>query len=148
MNRTRIPTALRAPEPWAISLVQDRRRTATFEVTSGGGEATRLVVERCVAGRLRLSYPVGGHDLEIRVEGNPRADVIRALATALLDADPVCRRIVLAYAPQDSVAIDEASEAGFRAVVEVDLDSETLQLLVLEPDWVRGVDLELDRVPT
>ncbi|MER5911196.1 hypothetical protein ABT124_11975 [Streptomyces sp. NPDC001982] len=40
-----------------------------------------------------------------------------------------------------------AASAGFRYAVDVDLGPEELSLLVSEPDWVTGTDMDLDRVP-
>ncbi|MGW0632796.1 hypothetical protein [Streptomyces sp. NPDC002758] len=40
-----------------------------------------------------------------------------------------------------------AASAGFRHAVDVDLGPEELSVLVSEPDWVTGTDMDLDRVP-
>ena len=108
-----------------------------------------LGVRRSADGRLRDSYPLSTHDIELYAVDDvaPQA-LTRALAElsqAALDADPLCRRVVFA-APVDNTAIRQAAEAaGLRHVVDVDVPSAELSLLVCEPHWVARIDL--DRVP-
>ena len=108
-----------------------------------------LGVRRCSDGQLRDSYPLSTRDIELYAvdDAAPQA-LTRALAElsqAALDADPLCRRVVFA-APVDNTAIRKAAEAaGLRHVVDVDVPSAELSLLVCEPHWVARIDL--DRVP-
>ena len=108
-----------------------------------------LGMRRCSDGRLRDSYPLSTHDIELYAvnDAAPQA-LTRALGElwqAALDADPLCRRVVFA-APADKADIRQAAEAaGLRHVVDVDVPSAELSLLVCEPHWVARIDL--DRVP-
>ena len=108
-----------------------------------------LGVRRSADGQLRDSYPLSTHDIELYAVDDvaPQA-LTRALAElsqAALDADPLCRRVVFA-APADKADIRHAAEAaGLRHVVDVDVPSAELSLLVCEPHWVARIDL--DRVP-
>jgi len=69
------------------------------------------------------------------------------LSRAVLDADPRCRRVVLA-APADHADIEKAAAAaGFRHIVDVEVSRVELSLLVAEPGWVRKVDADIDKVP-
>lgn len=106
-------------------------------------------LERCSAGRLRDSYPVNAHDVEVRVAGEPPpallADLLRDAAREALKADPRCRRVVFAAHSEAQPAIDAAKAAGFRYVADVDLPEGELSLFVAEPDWVTALDSE--RVP-
>jgi hypothetical protein len=117
-------------------------------VTSAG-RAGLARLEPCSEGRLRDSYPVNAHDVEVRVAGEPPpallADLLRDAARDALTADPRCRRVVFAAPVGAKAAIDTAKAAGFRHVVDVDLPDDELSLLVAEPDWVTALDSE--RVP-
>lgn len=114
-----------------------------------GRPSARL--ERCIEGRLKDAYPVNAHDVEIRVEGRlPAARLAEVLGTAVEEAlasHPGCRRVVFATEADDVATIAAAEAAGFRYVVDVDLPGAELSLLVVEPDWVTAVDMDLDRVP-
>jgi hypothetical protein len=108
-----------------------------------------LGVRRCSYGRLRDSYPLSTHDIELYAvnDAAPAAltPALAELSQAALDADPLCRRVVFA-APVDNSDIRQAAEAaGLRHVVDVDVPSAELSLLVCEPHWVARIDL--DRVP-
>lgn len=108
-----------------------------------------LGVRRSADGQLRDSYPLSTHDIELyAVNDAPPPALTRALAElsqAALDADPLCRRVVFA-APVDNSDVRKAAEAaGLRHVVDVDVPSAELSLLVCEPHWVARIDF--DRVP-
>lgn len=108
-------------------------------------------VERCAVGRLRDSYPVHSHDVEIRVPEQLRgpglsAELQKAARDALAE-DPRCRRVVYSAPADDPSAREAAIAAGFRFVVDVDLPGQEVSLFVLEPAWVTTVDMDLDRVP-
>lgn len=117
----------------------------------GDGHGVRVAVERCAAGRLRDSYPVAAHDLEVRVLDPCPPDaltrVLRTLATTAWTTDPRCRRVVYAAPAADRHHITAAETAGFHHVVDVDLGREELSLLVTEPPWVTGGDIHHDSVP-
>ena len=128
-----------------------RKRFSADLLLRGDGVTVDVRLERCAAGRLRDSYPVGAHDVEVRVGDEcPVAvlpDLLRTLVTALQRADPDCRRILHAVQVERSSVIAAAESAGFRHVVDVDLEQAELSLLVAEPDWATRTDMDLDRVP-
>jgi hypothetical protein len=115
-------------------------------------ECVEAVVRYAIGGPLRDAYPVGAHDVEIRLSHRrPTSSRLTAcldeLGVAILAADRACRRVVVAVAPDDLAAISAAESVGFRHVVDVDVPGEELSLLVREPEWVTQVDADLDRVP-
>ncbi|MFG2937796.1 hypothetical protein [Streptomyces sp. NPDC048282] len=116
-----------------------------------GDRRTLVRVERCAAGRLRDAYPAGAHDVEVVVEsagrGDPAPALLRTLVDAVRAADPRCRRIVYAAEEGDRTATEYAEAAGFRYVVDIDLKDRRLSLMVHEPGWVTGTDMDLDHVP-
>jgi len=117
-----------------------------------GGECVEAVVRYAIGGPLRDAYPVGAHDVEIRLSRrHPTASRLTAfldeLGASILAADRACRRVVVAVAPDDLAAVTAAESVGFRHVVDVDVPGEELSLLVREPEWVTQVDADLDRVP-
>ena len=105
-----------------------------------------VLFERCVAGRLSRAYPAAAHDVELRAS-SPSVAELRSWADKAFAADERCRRVVYAVAAGDAVGSENAREAGFRHVVDVDLADEELELWVVEPDWVTKTDVDLDRVP-
>jgi hypothetical protein len=116
------------------------------------GECVEAVVRYASGGPLRDAYPVGAHDVEIRLSRrHPTSSRLSAcldeLGVAILAADCACRRVVVAVTPDDLAAISAAESVGFRHVVDVDVPGEELSLLVREPEWVTQVDADLDRVP-
>jgi hypothetical protein len=116
------------------------------------GECVEAVVRYASGGPLRDAYPVGAHDVEIRLSRrHPTSSRLTAcldeLGASILAADRTCRRVVVAVAPDDVAAISAAESVGFRHVVDVDVPGEELSLLVREPEWVTQVDADLDRVP-
>lgn len=105
-------------------------------------------VDSCLHGRLTTAYPVARHDVELRVDGADGAALTAVLqreGNRLLVEDPQRRKVVFAAPCGDVAVVSAAEDAGFRYVVDVDLGGAALSLLVLEPSWVRAVDL--DRVP-
>ena len=116
------------------------------------GERVEAVARYANGGPLRDAYPVGAHDVEIRISrrlspSSRLTALLDELAVAILAADRACRRVVAAVAPDDLAAIAAAKSVGFRHVVDVDVPGEELSLLVREPEWVTQVDADLDRVP-
>ena len=113
--------------------------------------AVEFFVRRCSDGQLRDSYPLSGHDIELcatnDVAPQTLTPALAELSHAVLDADPLCRRVVFA-APADNADIRQAAEAaGLRHVVDVDVPGAELSLLVAEPHWVADIDADLHRVP-
>ena len=126
----------------------------------GDGDAVRyqrddtvvnLQLQRCVSGRLRDAYPVGAHDVEVRVVNDVAAqDIVTPLAEltdAIQAADPQCRRVVFAVHAGHTAMLTAAQAAGFRHVVDVDIPGAELSLLVAEPQWVTRVDADVQHVP-
>ena len=115
------------------------------------GTQNLVEIERCRSGRLRYSYPVGEHDMEIRlpedVPPSTRTRLLARLADAVEVWDPLCRRIVVATDVEDLEALSAAEEAGFRHIVDVDLREAAYCLSVREPPWVIDVDMDLDHIP-
>ncbi|WP_157570593.1 hypothetical protein [Microtetraspora malaysiensis] len=154
--------ALSVPDPWTAETLSRTRgsgelrlrrpASGTAGAASGGdGVLVEVRVERCVAGRLREAYPVGAHDVEIRVaDGTPpalRTEVLAVLVGAIRAADPRCRRAVFAAPVDRPDVVAAAQAAGFRYVLDVDVPGAELSLLVAEPEWVTCVGMDLDRVP-
>jgi hypothetical protein len=81
------------------------------------------------------------------VDGAARTELLYAAALGALNADGLCRRVVYAAPSGDVAAMATAIAASFRFVVDVEVAGEDLSLLVLEPDWVTGVDMDLGRAP-
>ncbi|MEU9886331.1 hypothetical protein [Sphaerisporangium sp. NPDC051011] len=142
--------ALRVEGGWRTTEESWTRFAGGLRLRRGDAEAT-VRVERCAAGRLRETYPVGAHDVEIWVGDDAPADatpdLLRALVRAVRLADPRCRRVVNALAEGDRIAAEAAEAAGFRYVVAVDLPDDQLSLFVYEPTWVTATDPDLDHVP-
>jgi hypothetical protein len=132
--------------PWTEDEEVPGRRARRLRLPDG----LTVEIERCVVGRLQQAYPVGAHDCEIRVRGTDESDrlavALREVASAVLAADPLCRRVVYATSPQQPVHAEAAKAAGFRFTVEVDVP-ETVELFVREPAWVTEGDSQLDDVP-
>jgi hypothetical protein len=116
------------------------------------GECLEAVARYASGGPLRDAYPVGAHDVEIRISRRLQASsrlavFLDELGVAILAADRACRRVVVAVAPDDLAAISAADSVGFRHVVDVEVPGEELSLFVREPEWATQVDADLDRVP-
>ena len=114
-----------------------------------GERVVELGVRRCISSRLRDTYPVSSHDIELfGLNDAPPHAFARALAElseAVLKADPLCRRVVFAASAGQAYMALAAEMAGFRPVVDVDVPGAELTLFVAEPDWVSNIDLQ--RVP-
>ncbi|WP_433346134.1 hypothetical protein ACQP25_26215 [Microtetraspora malaysiensis] len=159
--------ALSVPDPWTAETLSRSRgsgemrlrrpasgaalNTGADAASGGDGVLVEVRVERCTAGRLREAYPVGAHDVEIRVaEGTSPAlltEVLAVLVGAIRVADPRCRRAVFAAPVDRPDMVAAAQAAGFRYVLDVDVPGAELSLLVAEPEWVTCVGMDLDRVP-
>ncbi|MYZ33802.1 MULTISPECIES: hypothetical protein [unclassified Streptomyces] len=143
-----IPDLQLAPQ-WHTELLH-RRRHAQDMIIGRGADTAAVHVERCAAGRLRASYPVGLHDLELQVDGcgiEFLANVLSEAIEAVPLTDPQCRRLVLAVPADESSRVAAAEAAGFRYVVNVDLGDTEHSLFAWEAAWVTRTDPDLDRVP-
>ncbi|WNM31694.1 hypothetical protein RKE30_15400 [Streptomyces sp. Li-HN-5-11] len=138
------------PGAWRAAAEAPTRWSCVLRLRQDGHEI-RVRAERCAAGRLRATYPVGAHDVEVRIlDDCPQhllTQLLRTLTLSLWAADPSCRRTVYAAPAGDLDRIGAAEDAGFRHVVDVDLGQDELGLLVAEPEWVTGGDADHDRVP-
>ncbi|WP_055523930.1 hypothetical protein [Streptomyces graminilatus] len=139
--------------PWQVTVETWSRREGRLRVRGAEADADTVVrIERCAAGRLRDAYPVGAHDVELVLEPEQQRArrapaLLRALALAVHAADVRCRKVVYAVEEDDRAGMDRAEAAGFRYVVDTDLQERRLSLLVHEPAWVTHTDMDLDRVP-
>ena len=139
-------------DPWIV-LSQDYARTAIrMRLQVGALRAVEVTLRRSLASVMRDSYPVGAHDVHVALDAPQLEDgdltaLLRDLVGAVQVADPSCRRLVYAVPVTDLAVMAAAERAGFRFVVDVDLDGEELAMLVAEPDWVTHVDADLERVP-
>lgn len=109
-----------------------------------------ITVIPCLGGRLQSAYPASRHDVELRVGGVAVHDLPRVLEAAseeALQANPLCRKVVFAAPAGDLATISAAESAGFRYVIDVDIDDGgqlvELSLLVREPECIT----EMDRDP-
>jgi len=129
---------------------QTTTRTATGFTVMQNGLAVAGVLERATVGRLAAAYPVSEHDREVRlgqIPLNALTSLLREVAVSVHRADPRCRRVIFG-APEGRLEILAAAEdAGYRYVVDVDVDGGSLSLAVAEPSWVTAVDMDLDHVP-
>nr|ACJ12469.1 hypothetical protein [Rhodococcus sp. T104] len=149
----------RFPQPWSSDVVSWSDSGGKLVLRRDGGRSATIELVRCVNGRLRLAYPVAAHDVEVTIHDVTASEhltaVLRAVVDAVRESDPRCRKVVFAVdrhvssraelSPLTVVAAAEA--AGFRYVVDVDIDDAELSLLVAEPEWVTAVDIDLDHVP-
>lgn len=112
-------------------------------------------IEPILGGRLAGTYPASEHDVELRVDDVPVAELqalLGQVADEFLAMEPECRKVVFAAPAGDLPIVAAAEAAGFRYVVDVDvLDEKSgtleLSLLVREPAHVTRVDRDLDQVP-
>jgi hypothetical protein len=113
------------------------------------GNAIEFSARRCAEGRLRDTYPVSAHDVELNVSNNGAPQLITrplaALTQTILNSDDCCRRVVFAAATDDEAMVSAVEAAGFRYVLDVDVPGAELSLLVAEPSWI--IELDDDRVP-
>lgn len=145
--------------PWSSEVVSWSDFGGRVALRRDGARGVTVELVRCVNGRLRLAYPVAARDVEVQVPDVTTSEdltaVLRAVVLALRQSDPQCRKVVFAVDRSGSgrgplsplTAIAAAEAAGFRYVVDVDLADAELSLLVVEPEWVTAVDIDLDHVP-
>lgn len=119
----------------------------TRSVPAVGGGTARLAIRSARAGDLVDAYPAGTHDKELAIDGDPQPQAVRDYVAEVLQADPLCRRVVLAVPEGDLDAIAWAEDAGFRYVVNVETRVAARSLLVVEPDWVLSQPHALEDIP-
>jgi len=117
------------------------------EVAGVGGAASTLGHRRARSGELRDAYPSGDRDIELSFAGQPQPEAMARYTAALLEADPRCRRVVLAVPELDLDAIGWAQDAGFRYVIDVETLSGGFSLLVTEPQWAIDQPAILEDIP-
>lgn len=149
-----LPPVLPGPGWSAGTSAPNRIGEQSLTLRRDDGTSATVALQRCVAGRLRAAYPVGAHDVEIRIDDNGTplgmgalTEMLAEIADAVLSADVRCRRVVFAAPATDHDQLTAAEAAGFRHVVDVDVPGAELALLTAEPAWVTAVDIDLDRVP-
>src|ERR1700739_4133414 len=100
-------------------------REVRLRYTDNDGVAVELGARRCAEGRLRNSYPVSAHDVEIYTgnDAAPQAlpEPLGELSRAYISAAPKCRRVVFAASVGDLDAVAAAQAAGFRYVLALDV---------------------------
>jgi|1185.fasta_scaffold175443_2 hypothetical protein len=115
------------------------------------GSEGEVELTRARKSRLRNAYPVGEHDVEVALSGFAASgawiEVLQRVVAAVEQTDPFCRRVVIATDVEDVDALRSAEKAGFRYVLDVDLQGGSYRLAVAEPEWVTSVDMDLDHVP-
>lgn len=144
-----LPT-LHLPESWTGAGHRRSRTRTEYVLRPPDSDELTLVVERSGSGRLADAYPVSTHDIEVQLSAARPGTltlVLAQVAAAVQQDDPLCRRVVFAAPARDLSVIAAAEQAGFRYVVDVDIADGPVSLLVVEPAWVTGVDMDLDRVP-
>ena len=137
---------------WSVLLLQQTRSRVLLRIGTRGRQSVDVTLSRVLAGPLRDAYPVSAHDVRLEVDAEELdatelADLLRDLVGSIEHKDPQCRRVVYSVPADDLIAISTGEGAGFRFVVEVEVDGAVLALLVAEPDWVTRVDMDLERVP-
>lgn len=118
-----------------------------FEAEGLDGTPALIGVRSARSGHLIDAYPAGTHDLELGTHGLVAAAAVQRVTRHVLEADPRCRRVVLAVPEQDLSAIAWAEEAGYRYVVDVETREGAYSLLVTEPDWVLEQPHILEDIP-
>lgn len=151
MTTPRMP-ALTLRDPWIVLDHDCSGAAIRMRLQMGAQGPVDVTLQRSLASVMRDSYPVGAHDVHVvldapQIEDSDLATLLRDLVGAVETADPACRRLVYAVPVADLAVMAAAERAGFRFVVDVDVDGEELALLVAEPDWVTKVDSELEQVP-
>lgn len=131
----------------AATAVAATRHSLDLRIRPASGPATTIRLQRCAAGHLRDSYPTGAYDIEIDAPTALSGEILAILVPAIQDAEPHCRRIVVAPSTDDDRAVAAALSAGFRLVTDVDLPDAHLALLVAEPHWVTVHDTDPATVP-
>jgi RimJ/RimL family protein N-acetyltransferase len=109
-------------------------------VSEDGSPVLYLEVYRVARDRVAACYPAGAHDLGLHVAVGELAHTGRGLvrrllpvlATALFQADPRCRRLVLEPDVANRPAIRAFQAGGFTRVGEITLPDKTAELLVLD----------------
>lgn len=120
----------------------------TLSIEHSGNPVTIVSVKRVVDTNFGLTYPSGLLDRILILAPLVPAEAIQLASEFMMDADPACRRLIIACEEGDVAAIGVAEAAGYRYVVDVDLHSGSYALLTAEPDWVLEESRNIDEVPT
>ena len=125
---------------------------------SGGGSALAIAqagkhvatvgVKRIVESEFAATYPSGLRDRLLVPEVGAPAEAIQLASEFVMSQDPACRRLVLVCEEEDLKAMSIAEAAGYRFVVDVDLNRGSFALMTAEPDWVLEESRNIDEVPT
>lgn len=130
----------RPGDPWKVTEIDPPAGWEVgYQVTKGKINLGAIYSRHTLVGRLKEAYPVGARDVEVRLDTD-EPEALWAATHHILQADPDCRRVVLATPAGDIPAIDFGERAGYRYVVDVEItdgDQDVeLSLLVAEPEWV------------
>jgi hypothetical protein len=148
----------RFDEPWSAEILSWSDSKGRLRLRHNTGRTVSIELQRCARGRLRHSYPVAAHDIEVRVLAVNSAEeltaILRAVVVGIREAEPSCRKIVYAVGWNEAqhgtisalATVAAAEAANFRYVVDVDIADAELGLLVAEPAWVTAVDIDLGDV--
>lgn len=121
------------------------------QVVERGEHRSVVLLERAATGVFRDAFPVGEHDLRVDVDPLPEprelTELLGLFRAQFNLVDPDCRRLVYAAPEDDLTVVAAAEQAGFRYVVDVEVSTGSYSLMVVEPDRVTSVDMDLDRVP-
>lgn len=140
-------------DPGPSWVLAGQRVTPSYaqQLVEKDGLHVTALLERAVTGVFREAFPCGEHDLRLGISPTPHPASLTELLTAYAGQfavlDPECRRLVFAAPEGDLAAIGAAEQAGFRYVVDVEVADGSYSLMVVEPEWVTAVDMDLDRVP-
>nr|WP_275942317.1 GNAT family N-acetyltransferase [Streptomyces spiramenti] len=125
---------------WAAELTAQRGGDHSLPcmVAEDGRDLAYVEIYRVDRDRLAGRYPHDPHDLGVHIAVGATGDTCRgvgrrllgALATALLTADPACRRIVAEPDLRNAPSIRAFTAAGYRRCGEVFLPEKTAALLV------------------
>ena len=143
---------LRWPDPlppsWTAEPAEPEQVDTLYTVTESGQPRGRIEVVPVLRTEYQLTYPAGARDRLLQVSEQASPESIQLVSEQVFEADPKCRRLVIACPEGDVSAIARAEKAGFRYVVDVDLPQETFSLMTAEPAWVLEQSRRIDVVPT
>ncbi|MDO2934971.1 hypothetical protein Q2T94_11710 [Paeniglutamicibacter sulfureus] len=121
---------------------------STLIIRRAGSQVATVDVMRILDSEFAATYPSGLRDRLLLPDAGAPAEAIQLASESVMDADPACRRLVMACAEDDLETIGIAETAGYRFVVEVDLHRGSFALLTAEPAWVLEESRNIDEVPT
>lgn len=140
-------------DPGPAWILVGQRVTPSYvqQLVEKDGVQVAALLERAVTGAFREAFPSGANDVRLGISPTPDpeglGELLSAFAGQFAALDSKSRRLVYAAPEGDLAAIGAAENAGFRFVVDVEVADGAYSLMVVEPDWVTAVDMDLDRVP-